>query len=135
MKTGATSMFRISKKKEPEKAPKAGPCSFMLRDAMKRKRHLQLKNSENKRKQLKTKMVIHLKNIEELNVFKRCGITHAHRVTVPNSQTGEVETYLVAAKEKPHMALRSDGKTYEKPIDVSMVQKPSMAAPKMAMGF
>lgn len=134
MRTGATSMFRLSKK-EPEKAPKASPSTSMMRDAMKRKRHLQLKSSENKRKQLKAKMVIHLKNIEELAVFKRCGVTHAHRVTVPNGQTGEVESYLVAAKEKPHMALQSNGKAYEKPIDVSMVQKPSMAAPKMAMGF
>ncbi|NBX65921.1 MAG: hypothetical protein EBQ96_02890 [Proteobacteria bacterium] len=134
MKAGATSMFRLSKKKEPEKAPKATPSTSILRDAMKRKRHLQLKGSENKRKMLKAKMAIHLKNVEELAVFKRCGVSHAHRVTVPNGQTGETETYMVAAKEKPHMALQSNGKAYEKPIDVSMVQKPGMA-PKMAMGF
>lgn len=134
MKAGATSMFRLSKK-EPQKAPKASPSTSILRDAMKRKRHLQLKSSEHKRKQLKKMMEIHLKNVEDLAVFKRSDITHAHRITVPNGQTGETESYMVAAKDKPQMALQCNGKTYEKPIDVSMVQKPAMGAPRMAMGF
>lgn len=133
-KTGATSMFRLSKREEPAKKPKA-PATDIMKRAMQRKRHLQLKGSENKRKLLRKKMAIHLKNVEELAVFKRCGVSHAHRITVPNGQTGEVESYMVAAKEKPQMALRSNGKSYEKPIDVSMVQKPSMSAPKLAMGF
>ncbi|MBU6234569.1 MAG: hypothetical protein KGQ41_01880 [Alphaproteobacteria bacterium] len=133
---GATSMYRTSRFKKADELQKkpAQPTTSFMRDAMKRKRHLQLKASQTKRNALKRQMNTHMENIRELIVFKSCGVKYAHRVSVPNGQTGETETYLVAAKDKPHQALKSNGKSYEKPIDVSMCVKPD-AAPRMAMGF
>lgn len=135
-KAGATSMFRktVFKRAEPPKPKPMQPSTQILRKAMKRKRHLQVKNSQNKRNALKRQMAIHMDNIKELIVFKSCGVKYAHRVTVPNGNTGEVESYLVAAKDKPQMALKSNGKSFEKPIDVSLCVKPQQA-PKLAMGF
>lgn len=132
-KCGATSMFRTRTFKKANQ-PKPMPATHMA--AMMRLRRIQIKNAAKKRKEMKAAMDRHLEKIKELMVFVSCGIKSVHVASAHNIETGQTETYLVAAADKPHMALRANGKTFEKPIDVSMIQKPSRAnAPQMAMGF
>ncbi len=132
-KKGATSMFKTSsfRKAEP-KAPPAAANTAIMKKAMERKQRLALRKSANKRKQLKSVLEKHMENIKELQAFRSCGVKYAHRVTVPNGDTGENESYLVAAKEKPQMALSVKGKTYEKPMDLTM-GRPSFGAPRLGM--
>jgi hypothetical protein len=120
-KMGATSMFlKVAKNNAPRR--QTVPNTMILKRAMARKKNLTLAHTAKKRAALRKQMAVHMENLKYLAVFKSCGIQHAHKETVQNGQTGEYETHLVAAKDKPHAALSLNGKTYKKPIDVSHIQ-------------
>lgn len=129
-KAGATSMFKpvAAKPRVHQPAPKqpAATTSFFKKAQAKRK-DMKIKSAEDRRKKLRSTLDKHMETIKELQAFKSCGVKYARRVTVPNGETGEAETYHVAVGDKPHMALSAKGK----PLDVSMVQKPAYQAPAL----
>lgn len=134
-KTSATSMFhRASRPKadKPLAARQAASTSILRRALLAQK--IGKNNTVSKRRAaLKAQMQIYMENLKELLVFKSYGVTHVRRVTVPNGDTGEIETYLTDVGHKPHLALTATGKSYKKeqPIDLSLY--PARAAPGMGL--
>jgi hypothetical protein len=118
-KTCTTSFKKSAYPKVEPRSKAIAPNTMMLKQALKAKKTQLIKNTASKRKALKQQLNTHMENIKELMVFKSCGITHVHRITAQNGDTGTYETYLVAAKDKPHLALTTNGKRYERPIDLS----------------
>ncbi len=123
-KSCKTSFTKSVYPKAAARSKAATPNTSMMKNALAAKKTRLVKNTAAKRKMLREQLSTHMENIKELMVFKSCGITHVHRVPVQNGNTGTYETILVAAKDKPFMALTSNGKRYEKPIDVSSMPAP-----------
>lgn len=132
--TSSKSVFSAAPKfhRANEPAPKKAPAPFatsMMRNALTRPGTATVRHAATKRRGLRKQMEIHKENIRELTAFKSCGVKYARRVTVPNGNTGESESYLVASLDKPKAALTAKGQQ----IDVSMCQKPGYQAPSFGM--
>lgn len=132
--TASKSVFSIAPKfrRANDLKPKKAPTQFatsMMRNALTRPGQATVRHAALKRKNLRRQMETHKDNIRELAAFKSCGVKYARRVTVPNGDTGESESYLVASADKPNVVLTNKGAR----IDVSMCQKPGYKAPSYGM--
>lgn len=124
--------FRRAGQPAPSKQPTSLVANTrIMKRALTAKKAQAARIAAPKRKQLRAQMAIHEANIKELLAFKSCGVKYAHRITVPNGNTGEFESYLVAAKDKPELALTDKGRR----IDVSQVPTPAGAYPAPRFGM